>query len=105
MRFLSTLRSSIVSGGLRFVQQFPVAGTATWTLTRSGSGGRAAQSARLGRLTTRVSRAGRRTVRLRLTRAGRRSLRPGRRHRLRLTTAFTDARGRKVSVPVTFRTR
>jgi hypothetical protein len=105
IRFLSTRRTSIRGSGLRFEQTFPVAGSATWTLTRSTAGGRAAQSSRLARLTTRVTRSGKRTVRLRLTRAGKRTLRPKRRHRLKLTTVFTDSLGRKVTVPVTFRTK
>jgi hypothetical protein len=105
LRFSSTRRSAVLRNGLSFVQEFPAAGQATWSLTR-GAVATAAQSRPLARLSRRITRAGRQSVRLRLTKAGKRALRRSRRRvSLRLTTTFVDAQRRRVVVPVTVRLR
>ena len=92
-------RSSVLRSGLRFTQDFVLAGRATWELRRTGS------AARLARLTRQVRSAGSQSVTLRLTKAGKRALRRKSLPKLEVRTTFVDALGRRSSVTVPIRLR
>jgi hypothetical protein len=98
LRLLSTVRASVLRNGLRFTQEFLVPGTVVWDLRTRPAGAGGAQRTRgrlLGRATARITRAGRRTARVRLSRQGRRLVRRARRSRVVLNTTFTDQQGRR----------